>query len=154
MQPATTPVASTPRLWVDTHVILDANSGDQAYDYFLPREQYIEFGAANQAFFTIESYVYGPARADVDLYVMRTRDQGYDDGDQFEDMNAAGISLPDGHGWTNYTFGRGPNTNNNDLFPRGVGSLRLNNTSSTDFADVRIRVWVTLQRYLRRGYFR
>lgn len=123
--------------------------GAAGCEWSMPREKYFNFGDNNQATFTFEYYGAGPA-IDVDnveLYVQRTASYGSDP-EFFEDMNRAAIALSMGHYWVTYRFGR-DRVADDDHPPLGIGRIRLvNPTVSVDSpAFIRLRVWVTLQRF-------
>ena len=139
---------TTPRLWLDKYIVLDATGG-RATIWRVPREEYLDFGDANQAYFAWEYHAVGPGAADLQMTFERTSLQVAKTGtdvDELEDMNLTPISLTRGHGWGKWVFGR-DHSAVGDRYPRGLGALELYNSSSTgtDWAAVRLRVWATLQ---------
>ncbi|MEY3013059.1 MAG: hypothetical protein RIT45_1794 [Pseudomonadota bacterium] len=147
-----TPPRSGPgsmQLWFATSICLDSDSGNQPSEWVNLEGEYIEFGTANQASFSVELIATGAGAPDVDLYFERTQlTQG--DQEEFELMNPTAISLARGHQWIKRIFGRTPTTSG-DLNPRGAGRIRLVNTSVTDPVFITMRVWVALSKYERRG---
>ncbi|MCB9739497.1 MAG: hypothetical protein H6747_09535 [Deltaproteobacteria bacterium] len=147
-----TPPMSGPgsmQLWFATSICLDSDSGYQANEWFNLEGEYIEFGTANQASFSVEVIATGAGAPDVELYFERTQ-LAEGDQEEFEYMNPAAISLTQGHQWIKRIFGRTPTTAG-DLNPRGAGRIHLINTSATDAVFITIRVWVALSKYERRG---
>jgi len=143
-----TPTLGRPSLVLDELIILDGATGSQASTWVPPREKYIDFGDANQAMFSFEVYGGGPGIGSVTLYAQRTASSGSDDED-FENMNATGVTLAATHAWHELSFGRDPTTAG-DKPPQGLGRPYLKNGHATNFAVVRLRVWVELQRYPQR----
>ena len=138
------------QLWFATSVCLDnANVSNQASEWMNLEGEYIDFGTANQASFSVELIATGTGATSVEMYFERTQ---LTEGDQeeFEHMNQAAISLAQGHQWIKRIFGRTPTTEG-DLNPRGAGRILLSNTSSTDAVFITMRVWVALSKYERKG---
>jgi hypothetical protein len=133
------------RLWIETIVFL-AGTGNAA-TWILPREDYLDFDDCNQAYFTIQYWVSGPGAANVTLDFQRTTQ--IDSPDQFESMlDPTGLVTFAGSssGFKDRDVGR--NTYPADKWPRGIGRAIFKNNNGTlaNFAAVRVRIWITVQK--------
>jgi hypothetical protein len=81
----------------------------------------------------------------LEVYFERTS-LGSGQAEEFEDMNIAGLALAREAGRAMISFGRDQKVAG-DRYPRGLGRVRIENTSATDPAAVRLRVWAVLQCY-------
>lgn len=131
-----------PRLWLDTTALLDGATGG-AISWLLALEDYLEFGDATQAYFTIEYYAAGPGATTTTLQLQRTSmHSDYDDG--FENMLGTAITLAREHKVEKRAFG--PDGGATDKYPRGLCRVKLANSGALEnWCAVRMRIWVTLQ---------
>ncbi len=115
---------------------------DTVYQWWLPPNDYLRYGNARGVLYTVEYTGVGAGAASVELSFTRSSASTADE-NRFEDMNGTAISLSRTR--TTILRGFGADGTAGDKYPRGLGSVRLENTDVTNWAAVRLRVWYALQ---------
>jgi len=133
-------MAGQPRLWFDKWVYLDASTGQNTWR--LPANELLPFGDARGVLFTVEYAGVGAGAASVELIFERSSAATARSA-LFEAMNVTPIPLTQARSGFLRAFSVDGTAG--DKHPRGVGSVSLENTSATDWAAVRVRVWYAIQ---------
>ncbi len=139
-----------PTLVFDDLVLTDDTGQANTKTWDLPAHWRWSYGNANLASFVYEWSLCqpnAPATApNIALFVMRSTDRLID-AEVFEPMNGpAGLVITSNSGSQREDFGRKA-TASTYLAPTGIGALRVTNGSASTAVIIRLRVWVTLQRY-------
>ncbi len=138
-------------LWLDTAFVLDDKSGGtQAYDWYPPREDYIDFGDCNQVKFDLKVWLSGLGLISVKVNFERATQLELPD--QFENMNSVPQNINQGGvgpGVFSVEFGRGALTVQQDKYPRGIGRLYVYNEDAVagHFCMVHMQIWAAGQRF-------
>ena len=133
-------MAGEPTLWFDKWIYLDKTSG--GYQWWLSANNYLHFGNASGVLYTLEYTAVGAGAASVELAFTRSSASTAEESN-FEDMNVAAIALTRTRATVIRGFGADGTAG--DKYPRGLGSVRLENTDITNWAAVRLRIWYALQ---------
>ncbi len=133
-------MSGQPKLWFDRWMYLDPDTYVDSYT--LPPNEYLPFGNAQGVLFTVEYASVGAGAASVTLEFRRSSAPS-GDSSKFEAMNTTPIPLSR----TRTTFLRafGADGTAGDKYPRGIGTVYVENSHATDWAVVHLRVWYALQ---------